>query len=73
MKKMREGIRRWKVLIKWIKKNTRKNKTTELKLKIVKMHKIKKMIFLSCFKLFKIGTATFVKNCVHRTKVNKTQ
>ena len=37
------------------------------------MHKIKKMIFLSCFKLFKIDTATFVKNCVHRTKVNKTQ
>ena len=37
------------------------------------MHKIRKNIFfLIIYKIFEITAETFAKNCVHTTKVNKT-
>ena len=36
------------------------------------MHKIEKNIFFNTYKMFKISAETVAKNCVHTTKVNKT-
>ena len=42
-------------------------------MKIVKMHKIKKMLFFFImYKMLKVTAETFAKNCVNTIKVNKT-
>ena len=67
--KMKEDIRTMKSSDELNKEKGKKFMTTELFVKTLKMHEIKKILY---FNVYKIGAETFAKNFVDTTEVNKT-
>ena len=51
-------------MIKYIKKETKKIKTTNLWVEIAEIHKIKKKLFFNKYEMVKISAEKYAKNCV---------